>query len=129
MPTPPQQPQRHTADFSDVVALQKRLMQAADKLSAMAASVAQARQVREYDSDRRRRCLAIAAKPLLLAGESSAAADTEARASEPYAQAMKQLGAELAAAEKVIAEWEATKIMWESARSLLSMSKSQMAIL
>lgn len=111
------------ADFSDVAALQKRLMQAADKLSTMAASVAQARQVREYDSDRRRRCLAVAALPLLTAGASSAAADTEARASEPYAAAMKQLGAELAAAEKVIAEWEAVKIQWESARSLLAMQR------
>lgn len=119
----------NTADHSDVVELQKRLMQAADKLSSMAGSVAQARQVREYDNDRRKRCLAVAALPLLTAGASSAAADTEARASEPYASAMKQLGAELAAAEKAIAEWEAQKIMWESARSLLAMAKSQMAIL
>lgn len=127
MPIPNQQPQRHAADFSDVAALQKRLMQSADKLSSMAGSVAQARQVREYDGDRRKRCLAVAALPLLTAGASSAAADTEARASEPYAASMKQLGVELVAAEKVIAEWDATRIQVECARSLLSMVKSQMS--
>ena len=119
----PKPPIHHTADYSDCLALQRKLTQSADRLSQMAGAVAQARHVREYDGDRRKRCLAIAAMPLLAAGGSSAAADTEARASEPYAAAMKQLGAELVTAEKVLADWEATKIQVEVARSLLAMQR------
>ncbi len=92
----------------------------------MAPTVATARHVREYDSDRRKRCLAVAALPLLKAGLSATAADTEARASEAYQSAMKQLGIEFVAAEKTLAEWDAIKIQVEVARSLLSLQKSQM---
>lgn len=88
----------------------------------MAQEVAKARQVREYDSDRRKRCLALAMKPFLEDG-SAAAAEALARASEEYQKSMKQLGNELVAAEKVIADYEATKIQWESARSLLAMQR------
>lgn len=112
------------ADFSETAELQQRLTGAADALSAMTGDVAIARHVREFDSDRRRRALAIAAAPLLKAGLSSAAADTEARASEVYAAAMKQLGKEFLAAETALAEWEARKIQFECARSLLSMTKA-----
>lgn len=112
------------ADFSETLEMQQKLTWAADAMTAMAGEVAVARQVREYDGDRRKRCLALAAIPLLKSGASSAAADTEARASEVYSEAMKQLGNQLVAAEKVIATWEATKVQWESARSLLSMSKA-----
>lgn len=120
------QPPDNKADYGDCVALQKKLENAADHLSEMAQAVALARHVREYDSDRRRRCLAIAAAPLLKAGLSSAAADTEARASEVYAQAMKQLGTEFVAAEKTLAEWDATRIQVEVARSLLAMQRDTM---
>lgn len=126
MPIPSQPQRQPAADYSETMALQRRLTHAADTLSANADSVALARQVREYDSDRRRRCLAIAAAPLIAAGASSAAADTEARASEVYAKAMKQLAEQLLAAEKTLALWEATKIQVEVARSLLAMQRDSM---
>jgi hypothetical protein len=115
-----------SADFSDGQTLQDRLTLAADKLSSMTGDVAVARQVVNFDSDRRKRALAIAAAPLLAAGNTNAGADTEARASGVYAAAMKQLGEQYAAAEKVLAEWEATKIQFECARSLLSAQKAAM---
>lgn len=112
----------YTADYSDVAALQKRLVEAADRLSALVPELAKARQIREYDSDRRKRALAVAAMPFL-AELSATAADTTARASASYQKAMKELGNQLLAAEKVIAEHEAVKIQWESARSLLAMQR------
>lgn len=92
----------------------------------MAQYVASARHIREYDGDRRKRVLAIAAMPFLKAGLSSAAADTEARASQGYADSMKILGNEFVAAEKALAEWDAIKIQVEVARSLLAMMRDSM---
>lgn len=117
------QPPDTKADFSECAELQNRLLQSSDALSSMTGSVALARHVKEYDSDRRKRCLAVAAIPLLKAGLSSAAADTEARAGGAYAAAMKQLGTEYVNAEKTLAEWEATKIQVEVARSLLALQR------
>lgn len=113
----------YTAGYSDVAALQKRLVEAADRLSALVPELAKARQVREYDSDRRKSALATVAAPLLRAGESAAAAEMEARASDNYRKAMKAIAGDLLVAERVIAEHEAVKIQWESARSLLAMQR------
>lgn len=126
MPIPSQQPQRHAADYGDVAALQKRLMQAADKLSAMAGNVAMARHITTFDSDRRKRALAMAAAPLLAAGQSSAAAETSARSSPEYQAAMTELGKQYTSAEKVLVEFETTKLQWETARSLLAVMRDSM---
>lgn len=115
--------QRQTADYSDCLALQRKLAQSADKLSAMATSVAMARHVTTFDSDRRKRALALAAAPLLAAGESSAAAETTARSTPEYQAAMQELGKQLVAAEKVLVEYETTKLQWETARSLIAFQR------
>lgn len=117
------------ADFSDCLALQKQLQAAVNALNGMTAQVASARHVREYDGDRKRRVLAIATMPFLKAGGSSAASETEARASETYAAGMAQLGKELVAAEAVLAKFEALKIQIEVGRSLLSLSRATMTSL
>lgn len=113
-------------DFSDCIALQKQLTKAVNDLMAMTGEVAKARHVTTFDSDRRRRVLAIATMPFLKAGGSSAASETEARASETYAAGMAQLGKELVAAEAVLAKFEALKIQIEVGRSLLSLSRATM---
>lgn len=112
------------ADYSECAALQKRLMESVSKLEILAPQVASARHIREYDGDRKKRILAISAMPFLKAGLSSAAADTEARASETYGAAMKQLGNEFVNAEKVLAEWDVVRIQVDVARSLLSMQRA-----
>lgn len=114
-----------TADYSECMEVQQKLLAAVDKLSGMANNVALARHVREYDGDRRKRVLATATLPFLKAGGSSAAADTEARASETYQAAMQQLGKEFTSAEKVLADWDATKIQVDVLRSLLALQRSQ----
>jgi hypothetical protein len=114
---------QNAADHSDVLALQMKLTQAADKLSHMAPQVAVAKQVKEFSNDRTKRALAIAALPFIKAGESSAAADTCARSSDGYKLEMQKLATEFQQAEKALLEWEAQKIQWESARSLLAMQR------
>ena len=82
-----------------------------------------AKQIKEFNSDRTKRALAIAALPFIKSGESSAAADTQARASDGYKLEMQKLATEFQQAEKALLEWESTKIQWESARSLLAMQR------
>lgn len=116
-----------SADYSTIEAISERLIESSDVLGHMADKVAKARQVREYDSDRRKRALSCSVADFLKSGESATAAEHKARASDSYAEMMKSRGAELAAAEAVILEWEAAKIKWETARSLLSVQKSLVA--
>lgn len=116
-----------SADYSTIEAISERLIESSEALGAMADAVAKARQVREYDSDRRKRALSCAVADFLKAGESATAAEHHARASESYAEMMKTRGKDYAEAEAVITEWEAAKIKWETARSLLSVQKSLVA--
>lgn len=116
-----------SADYGSIEAISARLIEASDALGAMSERVAKARHIREYDSDRRKRALSCAVADFLKNGGSAAAAEHNARASESYAQMMKERGADFIAAEAVINEWEAMKIKWETARSILSVQKSLVA--
>lgn len=115
-----------SADYSTIESISERLIEASDALGKMTERVAKARQIKDYDSDRRKRALACCVTPLL-AGNSAASAEHQARASESYGELLESRGSELAGAEEVIAEWEAAKIKWETARSLLSVQKSLVA--
>jgi len=114
-------------DYHDYAVLQTNLLAVSDELNAMAASVGAARQVLEYDSDRRKRALALTAAPLLAAGESATAADTMARASDVYRKAMAELAAQYKVAQEINCAWEAKKIQFETNRSLLSAHKTTLA--
>lgn len=111
-------------DYSSIESISARLVEASDDIAKIYGAVARARQVREYDSDRRKRVLSVAMKDMLKEGMSAAAAEHTARASESYGEMMKQLGKDLLAAEGIIAEYEAIKLRWETARSLLSCHKT-----
>ena len=114
-------------DAHDYAELQTRLVAAADDLAAMTKDVGASRQIVEYDSDRRKRALAVAAVPFLAAGESASAAEMQARASKDYATAMGKLSRDYTTAQTVIAEWEAKRILFETSRSLLSAHKITIA--
>jgi hypothetical protein len=111
------------ADWSDVAALQRRLIEAAETINLLAGDVGTAKHVIDYDGDRRKRALARAMQPALMGGDSAAKAEAEGRASETYAKELIQLGKEHQAALMVIAEFDAKRLEWETARSLLSMMK------
>ncbi len=90
--------------------------------------VGAARQIREFDEPRRKKCLSDAVSDALKANEklSISAAEHLGRSSSSYASAMKRVGEDLKAAETTIAEWEVAKARFEAARSLLSVQKSIM---
>jgi hypothetical protein len=111
------------ADYSTIEEVSARLIEASDRLGELTGAVAKARQIREYDSDRRKRALSCAVRDFLNEGDSATAAEHKARASESYAELMKATARDLITAEQTIAEWEAVKCRWESARSLLSVQK------
>lgn len=110
-------------DHSDIAAIQQRLVEASEELSAMVDEVAKARQVKEWDGERRKAALSCQVAPLLV-DNSAAAAEHQARASDAYHKAMHALGLDLYAAEKAILKYDTMRIKWESARSLLSIAKT-----
>jgi len=114
-------------DYDEIARFQKRLLEASERLDSMTNGVALARQVVEYDSDRRKKALAMEVAPLI--GEMSAvAAEVVGRASPRYARAMGELAKQYESAQRVMAEWEAAKIAFEAARSVLSVGKESMRL-
>lgn len=115
-----------TADYSTIEQISARLIESSDALGRMVEGVAKARQIRDYDSDRRKRALAAAVRDAVNTDIklSGAAAEHVARASESYGETMKALAKDLIRAEQEITAWEAEKIKWETARSLLSVQKT-----
>lgn len=111
------------ADWSDVEALQKRMARQAEEMALLAPDVGRAKHILEYDSDRRKQALSRAMKAPLAGGESAAKAEAEARASETYAKELSQLSVEHKMAEEILMAWEASKIAWETCRSLMAMQR------
>lgn len=112
-----------SADIQDVYQLQKGLFDTSAEIDALAVQTGKARTVNEYDSDRRKRCLAIAMKPFLDAGDSAASAECKARASDGYGRSMVELRTEHEMATAVLAKDAALRIRHDMLRSLLSMQK------
>lgn len=113
------------SDYSDIETLSESLMEVSNMLTAMAKTAAAARQIREYDSDRRKRALSLAVRDAMHASPnlSATAAEHIARASESYGAAITALATELRNAEGALSEWDAMKVRFESLRSLLSIQK------
>lgn len=116
-----------SADYSTIEAISERLIEAANRIGNLADAVAKARQVQDYDTDRRKRALSCSVMDFLSKGDSATAAEHKARASESYNESMNARASELENALVVIAQWDAEKIKWETARSLLSVQKSLVA--
>jgi hypothetical protein len=110
-------------DHSEIMLIQKRLADAQRAIKNLTALVGHAKQVRDYDSDRRKTLLAKCMLPYLKAGASAAAAEVDGRADPAYNAALDALAAQREASEKTIAEWDAAFCTYEAARSLLSMAK------
>jgi hypothetical protein len=119
---PKPSPQR--MDTNDVAALLSQLDAASNELAALTEPLAKARAIREYDSDRRKRALALKVREFLAGGDSAAAAETKGRASVAYGEELDQLQQDLASAERTIADHEAARVKWETVRSALSALKA-----
>ncbi len=112
------------SDFHDMAAVAREMDDAAKALDAMSAAIGMARTIREYDSDRRRRALALAVTPFLVKGMSATAAEHIGRASQGYADDLDRLAKELQDAETAIAKGYAAQCKFDAARSRFSFQKS-----
>ena len=92
----------------------------------MAGDVGMAKHVLQYDADMRRRALARAMQPALAGGDSAAKAEAEGRSSPLYDKEIETLSKAHQAAEQTLAAFEAEKILWETARSLISLQRETM---
>jgi hypothetical protein len=107
-------------DHSEIATIEERMKTAAKRLHTFAPQVAQAVTIIDYDSDRRKSLLARYAVRHIKDGESAAAADTLARASDAYKAELDALGSIYEQANVTMREWDAEKCSWETARSLLA---------
>lgn len=112
-----------TLDVNDVEKVISQLEAARSELEGMVDAVGKSKQVKEWDAERRRAALSKYVAPLL-ATSGVSAAEHVARASKEYVDAMRILQLDLYTAEKTLAQYEAIKCKWESARSILSMQKA-----
>jgi hypothetical protein len=118
----PSRPAR-PVDYHDLSSLTEQLIAASDELSRLSQEVAKAKTIREYNSDQRKRALALATREFLDT-DSAAAAEVKGRASLRYGDDLKQLQNDLYEAEQCLSKHEAARIRWETIRSALSSWKS-----
>src|SRR5204863_2607092 len=116
-------------DQSEIETIEERMRSATKKLNAMAPALGLAKQVVEYDSDRRKMILARVMAPLIRTGETAVAAEAIGRSDEIYLQALDNLATQYKDAQTVIATFRATEASFEAARSLLSMQKESFKVM
>jgi len=116
------------SDYSDTSKVEKKLKEASDRMDSLAPHVGHAKQILRFNNERCKGLLAKYAAPFLLDGESSSAANTKARANPVYQEELQVLIDQLEDSNKTISEWEAVKVKYESARSLLSLEKEKMRL-
>lgn len=114
------------ADYSETEQIARRMKGSTRKLHQLAPQMGVAKQVREYDSDRRKNLLAKFVVKHLIGGQSATAAETLGRADPAYEEGLKNLSTQLQDAETTIAQWQAENASFEASRSLLSFSKESM---
>lgn len=116
-------------DNHDIGQIEQRMKLCTKRLHSLAPQVGAAKQIRQYDTDRRKNLLSKYVVKSLKAGESATAAEAHGRADTAYQAELEALSEQYTGAEKVIAEWDSEFASFEAARSLLSMAKESMKVL
>lgn len=119
-----------TADYETSLGIARRMNSAVMELVKMSGEVAQARQVKEFNSDRLRRAFSVLVVEQLNNPPNSAisAAEHRARASDTWGAALNDLGEQYKTAIRVLETYEAIKTQYEAARSLLSLEKEKIRL-
>ena len=115
-------------DSDTTTELQLRMSNAVAQMTRMTGDVANARQVREFNSDRLKRAFSVLVVEELKCGKSVAAAEHAARASDSYGTTLNDLSEQYRTAIATLERYEAFKTQYEAARSLLSAEKAKMAL-
>jgi hypothetical protein len=108
--------------WEEISELERRLQKIVDELGKEAQSVATARQINEFCSDRKKIALAEAVDMVLAQnGEMSfALAESRARALPSYKERLKELAGQSLKAETAIANWQVLQARLDCTRSILS---------
>jgi len=115
------------SDNDKIFFLQKQMHKVSQDLAGMSEPLASARQVKEYDGDRRKRLLAIAMKVFIELGDSAASADCKARASDSYGEGLIKLSGEYLSAMETVEKHDALKVQFASAQSLLAVEREKLS--
>lgn len=118
-----------STDHDTIQKTQAQMNRCAMDLAKLANDVGDAKQVREFSSDRLKRAFSVSVAEFLEAGDSGVAAEHKARAGKAYGAALHDLGEQYKTAMRVIEKYEALKVMFESARSILSTEKAKLGLL
>ncbi len=116
-------------DNHDISEVEQRLRSCSKRLHQLAASVGAAKQIRQYDTDRRKNLLAKYVVRALKEGHSATAAEAYGRSDEAYQTELEGLSKQYEGAERTIAEWDSEYASFEAARSLLSIARETLKIL
>lgn len=116
-------------DSEKITRAEAQLNRCAKTLEGMSQDVADAKTVKEFSSDRLKRAFSVTVAEFLEAGDSGVAAEHKARASKAYGSALHDLGEQYRTAMRVIEKHDATKALFESARSILSTEKAKIGLL
>lgn len=124
--TPRTKETKMLTDSDTIGKAQKQMNAAALEIAKMANDVADAKTVKEYNSDRLKRALSGSVAVFLDEGHTGVAAEHRARASKEYGTHLHDLEEQFKTAMRVIEKYEATKIKFESARSILSVERQKL---
>ena len=114
-------------DSDTTAELQRRMSHAVSQLTRMAAEVAEAKQVKEFNSDRMKRAFSVLVVEQLNNPPNSAisAAEHRARASDAWGAQLNDLSGQYKSAIRVLEQYEAYRTQYEAARSLLAMEREK----
>jgi hypothetical protein len=110
-------------DHSEIKRYQKRMMDACKNLHSMAVPMGNARQLIDFDSDKRKSILAKYMVPFLKTGDSAKAAEAAARASGSYLSEVEDWNKKIEDAYVVRFKWDCENMSFACAQSLLAVER------
>ncbi len=116
-------------DNETIAKAQKQMNTCALEIAKISADVADAKTIKEFSGDRLKRALSIEVSRFLEAGDSGVAAENKARASAQYGAHLTDLENQYKTAMRVIEQFDAAKIKFESARSILSCERTKLGLI
>lgn len=117
------------SDNDTITKAEAQLNRCAKALELMSQDVADAKTIKEFASDRLKRAFSGAVTEFLIAGDGLGASEHKARASAQYGSHLTDLELQYKAAMRIIEKHDATKALFESARSILSTEKAKIGLL
>jgi hypothetical protein len=116
-------------DQDTILQAQAQLNRCALDMAALASDVADSKTIKEFSNDRLKRAFSVEVERFLSSGDSAAAAEHKARASAQYGAHLQDLMGQHKDALRVIEKYDALKIQFEAARSLLSVEKAKIGLI